>query len=410
MITVGAVADALRAHAGRGLVAAGALRADSAAPKAADLAGRYASLLAGALGSGARGVRAPTALEAARSMAASSKALIYVELEIANGELRVSADVYPVPHNIWDRCRNPAPGPIAHAFASARVDAEVRSYLAPISLVALHAEKAAMDEGEVVALACDDLDGDGSIEVLSVSRRNISVSRVRQGKLSVERRTAWSVLSPIAPSPWREPLGYAVVSSAAFIDVGVTDRARSVRLDPQLGLRAPLDGIPVPQPAALACARPQVGVLSEHLYPCSPSDRVARPLESESAFDAFAAARVIGPDGSARDVWAARDPSDSKLQLRDTQGRSASIGRCGAQVAIADLDLDGDPEVISSRDVLEEGIDALVVRTWSSAGAVRDRLTVPVAAGVSAVAVCPPDGPSLRAVVMASRSELWVLR
>jgi hypothetical protein len=175
-------------------------------------------------------------------------------------------------------------------------------------------------------------------------------------------------------------------------------------------LQGPLDGIPIPQPTGVVCARPLVGALSEHLSPCSPSDPVARSLESESPFDAFAAARVIAADGTARDVWAARDPSDSKLLLRDNSGHSASMSRVGAQVAIADLDLDGDPEVITSRDVLEEGVDALVVRTWSSSGAVRDRLTVPVATGVSAVAVCPPENPSSRAVVLASRSELWVLR
>ncbi len=407
--TIRTLVDAIRPQSDGAFVVPAVLRSDTPAPRGAELTVRYGSLLAGALGPSARAARSSATLDAARSQAASSRTLVYLELEIAAGELRVTADVFPIPHNIWDRTRNRTPGPIGHAFASARLDAEVRAFLAPIPLVALRVTKAGMDENDVVALACDDIDGDGALELLTVSRHNVSIARVRDNKLSVLRRVAWAQLSPISPTPWREPIATAVVSRGAFVDVGSTDRARGLRLDASLQVQATLDGLPVAQPSGDACSRPQIGVMSERLSRCTPSDPAPSAMP-DSPFDAWVAARIFARDGSARDVWAVRDPSESRVVLRDNAARSASIRGVGAQIAIADLDQDGDPELISSRDVLAERDDALVVRTWGTSGPPRDRVSVAVPSGISAVAVCPADGPLNRAVVLATRGELWVMR
>ncbi len=54
-------------------------------------------------------------------------ALVQLGVEIAAGKLRVTADVYPMPRSVWSKIRDPEPGPIAHAFAEAPIDAEVRA-------------------------------------------------------------------------------------------------------------------------------------------------------------------------------------------------------------------------------------------------------------------------------------------
>jgi hypothetical protein len=408
--TIARLADDLRAQASATLVVCTTPKSDAPAPRANDLSARYANLLAGAIGPAARPGKSPANLEAARAAATTFRSFVLVDLEIVNGELRVQADLYPVARNIWDRTRNPSPGPIAHAFASARIDAELRTYLAPVPLVALRAEKAALDESEIVALACGDLDGDGALELVTVSRRNLTIGRVRTGRFQIIRRSAWSDLSPISPTPWREPIAAVTFPGEAFIDVGLTDRAKTLRLDAELRFVSLLDGMPVAIPAGALCARNQPGLLFDKLVRCRPTDPPSQIKDPGFGFDAWASTRVVALDGAVRDVWAARDPSDSKLTLRDSHGRTTSVPRVGAQVALADLDQDGDPEVITTRDVIEEKDDAIVVRTWPAAGPVKDRVGVAINTGVSAVTTCPSDGPGLRAIVIASRSELWVLR
>lgn len=408
--TAAKLAEPLRPQARAPMVFCGAIRSDAAAPRAAELSMRIASVLAGALGNGARAGRSPVTLESARPAASGAESWVFVEVELAAGELRATADVYPVPRNVWDRARNPVPGPSAHAFSAVRIDAEVRSFLAPVPLVALRAERFKFDDPEVVALGCEDLDTDGSLDVLAVTRRNVTLGRLRAGKVQTVRRTAWSDLSPIAAAPWREALGSLSFAAAGTVDVGVTDRARMVRLSSDLQPIASLDGMPVQSPVGSACAKAHPGAFFDRVTRCIASDPDPSLQLPAGPFDAWAAARVVLADGTARDVWAARDPGDARLQLRDGAGRTASVPRVGAQVAIADLNLDGDPEIVSGRDVLDDRDDGLTVRTWTSAGAVVERGGLPVPAGVLAVAACPPDGPGPRAMVVATRSELWVVR
>jgi hypothetical protein len=400
----------LRPAASSTLVVCQTPKSDTAAPRAAELATRYAALLAGALGPAARAGKSPSTVEAARAAAAGVASFAVVELEIVSGELRVQVDLYPVPRNIWDRTRNPTPGPIAHAFGSARIDAELRSYLAPVPLIALHAQKASLDESEIVALGCADLDGDGALELVTLSRRNLTVGRVREGKLQVLRRVPWTDLSPISPTPWREPIGSVSFPAEAFLDIGSTDRARALRLDPELKPLAVLDGMPLSLPAGAMCARTQPGALFDKLVRCRASDPPTQVKEPGFSFDAWATARVVASDGAVRDVWAARDASDAKLVVRDSAGHSLNVPRVGAQVAIADLDADGEPELITTRDVLDDKDDGIAVRTWLTSGTLRERAALAVPTGVSAVTTCPADGPGQRSIVLSTRSELWVLR
>jgi hypothetical protein len=405
------LAASLRDQVRSAVVIGGPIRTDATALRSAELTGKISSLVAGSLGLAVKALGPPMSLDAAREAAQSHEAIVYLDIEIAQGKLRVSADLYPIPHNMWDRCRNPKPDPIAHAAAQVPIDAEIRAYLSPVPLVASRPLKVSNADPETIALICDDFDQDGSLELLLLGRRQISTGRIRNNAYEVLQKSTWDSISPIAPVPLRQPLASAVVHGPGQIDIGITDRAKSVRLNPLLQVQSYFEGIPVALPEGSACSKlgPSM-LLSERLSACVLSDSTNFVRESSALFDASAAARMIDPAGSIRDVWAIRYPAEGRLTLRDQAGATASVKDVGAQIALADIDLDGDPEIIASRDVLDERDDALIVRTWKRDGSTQQRYSVPVTSGVNAIAVCPPENNGLRTIVLATKGELWLLR
>jgi len=206
------------------VVVAAPLVSDQPAPRGDDLALRVAALVAGKLGAGAHAHAQAAQLGTARALAGRASALVFVQTEISKGDLRTTIDVYPSMANAWDRIRNPIPAPTGHAFSTAKIDAEVRSFLAPLVLEQASVRKARHDEGDVIAVACGDVDGDGGDEIVLVSRTRVALGRVRGGRFVAERTAPWSALAPRAPVPVREALAGAVVTAGA-VDVGLTDRA-----------------------------------------------------------------------------------------------------------------------------------------------------------------------------------------
>jgi len=422
--SVGRVADALaieleRAGA-RSLVVAAPLRADAPSPRGAELVALVAAQVAGRLGQGSRALPTPLALAEARSSAHGEARLVYVSASIEAGKLRVAADVFPIPRTVWARIRDPEPGPLAHAFAEAPIDAEVRAYLVPIPLVAANVVRARNFESDVVALACGDLDGDGALEIMSVSRRRVTTLRLREGKVVPLRSRTWADLSPLAASPLREPIGLAALVERAlpdgfsrFLDVGLTDRAKALRLDGELAVVAQLQGLPVAAGEGSGCAHVATPLLGGPLSPClagDPPPLVAGP----GLYDALAAAPLVSPRGEGFVVLATRDDR-GVLTLRDDAGHAANFEGAGAQLAVGDLDQDGDPEILSGLDVPSAAADAVVVRSWprgasGEAGKPREIFRLPAAAGVHALAVCPPDGPLRAPFVVGTADEIWVVR
>src|SRR5262249_35060663 len=108
------------------------------------------------------------------------------------------------------------------------------------------------------------------------------------------------------------------------------------------------------------------------------------------------------------------------LEVRDDRGHRVGEPTVGAQLAIGDLDQDGEPEIITSLDTLNPMEDAVVVRSWSRVAVsaaqpavtpkLREVLRFPVASGVRAIAVCPPDGPGRAPFVVATSDEILVVR
>ena len=143
---------------------------------------------------------------------------------------------------------------------------------------------------------------------------------------------------------------------------------------------------------------------------CAPVDAEISAPRFERALDAWASESVVSRTGARRTVYAARSGEKAELFARDESGRGTPALAGGAQVAVADLDLDGNPELVTSNDTLDAQADALLVRTWQPDGNLAERWRIPVPAGIRALAVCPPERHGPRAIVLATPSEVWIIR
>jgi hypothetical protein len=388
------------------LVVAAPVTSDAPLAAAEALGGRLTSVVAGALG--LRGVEQPAALSRARTLASSAGTLLHLRPEIVAGELRVVADLYPVPKSFWDRVRDPRPSPSAHAFASRRLDAELRTFFPPVPLVAKRVDKATSSEPSPVAIGCGDLDADGALELVLVGRHRLSVGRIRSGRFVPSITRLWSELSPLSRAPLREPVGSLAISPGRHIDVGISDRLDTLRLSPTLAPLAKL-GRRLPWPGG-GCAH-LVGLsVQPVIEPCAPGDPNPALDRPERPADALAGAHVARSDGKVVLVRAERVFNEPVALLKDDSGRSARVEGVGAQLAVGDLDGDGQPELVSGADVLDPGADALVIRTWQRDGQVVERQRLAVQSGVRALAVCPADSAGLSAVALATSGGVWIVR
>jgi len=402
------IALALAGVADGALVVAAPTVSAAALRQPEELSRRIAANVAGRLGRGARAADEAADLTRARALASTTGTLVHLTVTLEVAELRVVADVYPVPARFWDRVRDPRPSPVSHAFASRRLDPEVRSFLPPVPIVARRIDRAELPESQVVALGCDDLDLDGASELLVVGRHAVVAGRLRKGALERTASVELAGLSPIAQSPLREPVGSVAVSPGAHVDVGTSDRAFMMRLDGTLRLTEK-PGRRLPWPAG-GCSRFAGPVLSGQIERCVATDPAPVIDALGWTTDAVAGATLLDRSGRLRSVYAGRRGDAPEVVLIDGDRRTARVPAAGAQLAVSDLDGDGDPELVSSLDTLDPAVDAIVVRTWRGDGSVEERLRVPVPEGVRAIGVCPPEGGSMAPIAIATTRSLWVVR
>ncbi len=404
------IAHALGAVPAGTVVVVSPLASDLPAPKGDELAVRLGALIAGKLGGTTRSHPQVAQLSTARAVSGKGGGLVYVSVEIAKGELRASADLYPVMSNGWDRIRVPAPPPRAHAFATTPLDAEARAFLPAIVLEQASIHKARHDEGDVIAMACGDVDADGGMELVLVSRARVAMGHVRGGRFVAEKFAPWSHLAPRLPVSLREPLAGAEFQPKAQgggLFVGSSDRG-GVSLDGNLVVRSSLRGIPMAVQGGDACATvtPEESAYDGAVTSCSlmVRDKVARMTPPAARFDALGAADVVSPSGKIREIAVAREPGGKlKMRLGDDE---RSIDGVGAQVAVGDLDQDGIPEVVTSMD---GGEDAIAITSWDG-GEPRLRRRVSAPLGVRALAVCAPEVRGVPALVAVVANEVWIVR
>jgi hypothetical protein len=388
-------------------VAAGPVIADRPLTNGSALAERLTARVAEALGPGTVVLKPSTSVAEARRAARRSRTLVFLSLSVVGGEARVTAEAGSTSVGFWDRLRGMTSDPGRHGFAGRPIDGEIASFLPPVPLVLARVEKAALPTSDVVALACGDVDGDSALEIAVVGRRKIQLGRVRGHRFAPYAEAAWAALEPISPAPLREPLAGAEIVAGHGLLVGSTDRRSAVWLTPALQKKAELGAV-VPI-AGLGCLS-RSGVALGSVSPC---------LQPTGAFDlpggadAAAGANVVARDGAARRVSAVRSATDGALVLKGTVDgaeRSARVAGAGGAVALADLDLDGVPELLASNDTMNAAEDALVVRSWDGGNTLTERARLPVPGGIRAIAVCPPEDAGVPPIVVATESSLWIVR
>jgi hypothetical protein len=395
------------------------LVSEVAAPRGDELAVRLASLVAGQLGNTVAVHGRAEPFSVAQALGAKGGGLVYVQVEIARGQLRASADLYPVPSNGWDRVRVPLPAPRAHAFASAPLDAEVRGYLPPLAIDHAAVKKARHDFGDVLAVSCGDVDGDGINDIVLVTRTTVAWGHVASGRFVATHAVAWSALGPRVPVPMREPLATSAVvprsdGTGGDLLVGTTDRG-GVALSRDLRGAAPLHGLPLLSGRTAACVRPSpaAGAFEGNLFACADPGHalLGAPV---ARYDAVSTMDLVGRDGASRPVLIVREPSGTlKLRIGDKPGGPGgiapveeSLGSVGAQLAVGDLDQDGIAEVVTTT---ESGADAITIASWRGSELVT-RTKIPAPGAVRALAVCPPEDAGPSALVAVVAGEVWVVR
>lgn len=380
---------------------------DRPVTRGAELGARLGHLVAGSLGAGARVLPKPLTLAAARAAAKGSKNLLFVALEVRGGRALCTADLYPVTTGFWDRVRLPFPGPLSHAFASRAIDGEIGSFFPTIPLVTGSIDAAALGAPDTVALACGDVDGDGSLELVIVGRRKILVGRVHARRFVPVAETSLSALSPVASAPLREPIGSASVLAEGGVRLGLTDRESAVELGKDLALATRLHAV-LPWDS-VGCVG-QNGLTLTPAVPCTAGEKATLDTGGASDIDAIASGRAVRGDGEASTVIAFRSAHDASVTLKDSRGRTVRVPDAGAALAVGDVDRDGAPELLTSVNTQNPAEDALVVRTWERGGSVRDRYRLAVKEGIRALSVCPPESGELSPIVVATDRDVRVVR
>jgi hypothetical protein len=260
---------------------------------------------------------------------------------------------------------------------------------------------------DVVALGCGDLDGDGELDIVAVGRRRIEKGRIRAGRFESTATASWAALSPVAPSPLREPIASVVLSPGQHVDIGLTDRRSGVRLSSALAAVGLLDQ-PVPWFGVGCLARTGIGLGAPR--PCASGESSTISVGSVTDVDAMAGSRVVSADGRARTVVAWRERATLTAVLLDDAGRSVRVPGVGGQIAIGDVDFDGAPEIVSGADTPAPASDVLTIRSWGRDGQLRERFRLPVPDGIKALSVCPADAARPASIVVATGAGMWVVR
>ncbi len=388
------------------LVAGPALRSDEPLSRADELLFRSLSVVSGKLPAG-RAHREPVTLAQARALAGRSGGLLFVDVSIDRGKLRVVTDLYPPVDNAWERWKNPLPEPTGHRFVEVPIDAEIRSFLPPIMLERAVVHRARIED-DVNAIGCGDFDGDGGLDLVLLSEKRAIIGHAHGKKLVVDRSVPFSRSLSRAPVPLREPIASVVIEQrgAARLWIGTTDYG-GVLLDDGLEKADATTRIPVATARGVMCAtpNPEVSAFEGPLVPCRDGgDRseLAAPLPR---FDAYAFAALVGKSGTSNGlVVAAREPGG---KMRLTKGDVVvTVEGVGAALALGDLDQDGIAEIITSSDGND---DALHVQSWDG-GSFRTRLRIPAPGGVRAVTVCPPEARGAPFIAAVVGNEVWLVR
>ncbi len=353
------------------------------------------------LGGGAHAWPLAEQSERARALARGARPMLLVTPSLEGERLAVAVEV------LGPKTSAPpsASDTIGRASAKRWLDAEVRRFLPPVTLAARKLERAGNLDGDVLALACGG--ASDAPTVASLGRQTLTLAPLEGNALAAPiLRTRVMDLAEVAPVPLREPLASAWFTPEGELLLGSTDRAHGKRLGAEPGAKWRDLAARLPWPGG-GCARLDGLLLAPAVVACNPGE--AAPLAPKLAdpLDAIAGMAIVSRNGATRLVRAGRRASDGAVMLSDGT-REVRLEHAGAALALADMDGDGAPELVTSLDTADPSADALVVHSWLGTGLV-ERLRVPVPTGVRALAICPARAASMAPVVVASSGALWIL-
>lgn len=368
------------------------------------LAERLAQVVAGTMAVTNRGTA--KTLGAARARALGTQPIVVLSPTIRGASLDVTGDVYTGRESFWDRPKSRKSTVLGHAFATRAIDAEIKSFFQVTPLVVTRIDKGRLPSGAALALACGDLDGNGSLELALATRHSLSLGTLRGGRFATVRHVRLDALSPVSATPLREPLSTLNLAAGRYLDVGSSDREFTRRLNPAF---EPIAKSPrqIPWPAFGCAAREGLGLSSTPQDCAAPHS--ATPAIAGGPVDAVSGAHWTSLNGAPLEAIASRRMSDGVLEVTDSRGRQTALPGAGAQVALGDLNQDGQLEVVVSRNTQDRKQDAVDTYTWNDVGLTLS-FSFDVPSGVDALAVCPPEDTGLSPIALASGHEIWVVR
>jgi hypothetical protein len=337
---------------------------------------------------------------------ASPRPLVVVQPRLKGDALEGSLELYaPLSTAAASGAALPRLEPVVRLDVRRALDAEVRRFLPPVTLVAREFFRLGAADSDVVALACGDLDGTGASTVASVGRTFVTFGTYAAGKYAATSRREERALAPVAPVPLREPIATAWITPGRTLEFGVTDRAFALRL--RAGGEPEALAARLPWPGG-GCANLEPPLVAPGAVRCRKDEPLLAEPRLTDALDALAGTALVSRAGAVRLVRAGRRASDGSIVVTDG-AHEIRLEHAGAQIALADLDGDGNVELVTSTETLDPRADAVVVSSWLGS-ALNERLRVAVPAGVRALAVCPAPADRMAPIVVATTAGLWVLR
>ncbi len=401
------LSNSLSGQADSALVVAAAVAGDDRVALPAAVRERLAQLVAAKLGAAAQPSREPLTLVQAQHVASSARGLIYLTVSLYRDRLDVSADVYLGAGRFWQRVKSPGLQLKGHAFATSALDPELRALFPAIPLIVSRVDKALTAEHDILALACGDLRGDGSSEIAAVGRRRVQIGRLEHGRFAPRVSLNWAESSAVAASPLREPIAACAVPEPGRLWVGLSDRADTLDLSGTLRVEHKWHAV-MPWPGA-GCTR-RAGLGYEGKARACPGSSPTPEVDFGTPLDAFDSRALIDRSGQLHTVRIARAVGADFARALDSLHPELLVPNVGAQLAVADLDQDGLPEIVSSSPSLDRRADQLLVRTMTDNGQLRERLRISVPSGIDALAICPGDGRAMAPLLLATGDGLWLIR